>query len=128
MFEIQVPEERYEAAISLIVAANYNCVTDDEGKDGCANPQDSDFNFKRDDDYMQVRIADLTTSFNKELLRQAVTDRGAKSKVAMECGDVFLCGFEDKQDQIFEASAAHAEPQRGGNGQITEQGLVNLSQ
>ena len=31
----------------------------------------------------------------------------------MECGDVFLDGFEDKQDQIFEASAAHAEPQRG---------------
>ena len=31
----------------------------------------------------------------------------------MECGDVFLDGSEDKQYHKFEASSAHAEPQRG---------------
>ena len=113
MFILQVSKERYEATISSIVAANYNCVTGDKGKDKCANPQDGEFNFIRDNDYMQAEIVDLTVCFDKELLRWAVTNGGAKSKVAMECGDVFLDGFEDKQDQIFEASAAHAEPQRG---------------
>ena len=96
-----------------IVAANYNCVTDDEDKDECVNPQDGDFKFVRDNNYMQAGIADLTACFDQELLRRAATDRGAKSKVTMECGDVFLVGLEDRQDQIFEISAAHAEPQRG---------------
>ena len=58
-------------------------------------------------------ITDLTACFNKDLIQQAITDRGAKSKVSMECGDVFLDEFEDKQDQIFKASATHAEPHRG---------------
>ena len=31
----------------------------------------------------------------------------------MECDDVFLDGFEDKQDQISKAFVVHAEPQRG---------------
>ena len=78
VFELQVSEERYEAAISSIVAANYNCVIDNKGKDGCANPQDGDFDLIRDNDYMQAGIADLTACFDKELLRQAVTNRGAK--------------------------------------------------
>ena len=111
VFELQVSEERYEAAISSIVAANHNCVTDDEGKDFCSNLQGGDLDFVRDDDYMQAGIADITACFDEELLRRAVTEREEKSKVAMEAGDIFLDGFEDKHDPIFTTSAAHAEPQ-----------------
>ena len=39
----------------------------------------------------------------------------------MECGDVFLGGFEDKQDHIFEASAVHAKTQRGVTTEILRQ-------
>ena len=109
VFELQISKERYEAAISSIVATNHNCVTDNKDEDEYANPQDGDFDFIRDNTYMQVGIADLTACFVKELIRRAVTDRGVKLKVAMECGHVFLDGFVDKQDQLFEASAAHAE-------------------
>ena len=75
VFELQVSEERYEAASSSIVAENVNCVTVDEDKKECANPQDGDFDFIRDDHYMQVGIADLTACFGGEFLQQAVTDR-----------------------------------------------------
>ena len=42
VFELQVSDERYEAAISSIVAADHNYVTDSEGEDSCSNPQDGD--------------------------------------------------------------------------------------
>ena len=62
---------------------------------------------------MQAVIADLTACFDKQFPRRAATDKGAESKVAMEFCDVFLDGFEDKQDQISKAPTAHAERQQG---------------
>ena len=66
MFEPQVSEERYEAATSSIVAANHNCVIDNEDEDACANPQDCDFDFTRDNNYMLAGITDLTAYFDKK--------------------------------------------------------------
>ena len=59
--EIQVSEERYECAISSIVATNYDNPEegDFEPREGC-NPQDGCMDFVRDDDYMQSAVADLT--------------------------------------------------------------------
>ena len=113
MFELQVSEERYKAGISSIVAANHNYVTDSEDEDLCSNPQDGDLDFVRDDACMEAGIVDLTACFDEELLQRAVTDRGARSKVAMESGNIFLDGFKDEDDLIFTTSVAHAEQQRG---------------
>ena len=79
----------------------------------CSNPQDGAFDFVRDENYMQAQFVDLTEYFDKELIQQSVTDRGAKSKVAMKCGDVFLDGFEDKHAPICITSVVDAGPQRG---------------
>ena len=40
VFELQVSKERYEAAISSIIADNHNYVKDSEDEDSCSNPQD----------------------------------------------------------------------------------------
>ena len=66
----------------------------------------------RDDDYMQAGIADLTACFDEELLRRAVTERAAKSKVAMEAGSIKLDDVSE-DESIFQSSAAHAETPMG---------------
>ena len=48
VFEFHVSEERCETVISSIVAANHNCVTDNEDEEVCSNPQDDDLDFVRD--------------------------------------------------------------------------------
>ena len=62
---------------------------------------------------MKTRVPIRRMVFDEELLRRAVTERGARSKVAMESGNIFLDRFKDEDDPIFITSAAHAEPQRG---------------
>lgn len=57
VFELEISEERHEAAISSTVTANHNCVIDDEGEDSCSNFQDGDLDFVRDDNYLQAGIA-----------------------------------------------------------------------
>jgi hypothetical protein len=61
---------------------------------------------------MQAGIADLTACFDEELLRRAVTDRAAKSKVEMEAGNVKL-GDTSEDETIFHSSVAHAETPMG---------------
>ena len=62
---------------------------------------------------MQAAVADLTGCFDKELLWRAVTERGAKSKIAMESGNIYLYGFNNNEDDsIFELAAAHAKRQK----------------
>ena len=59
-------------------------------------------------------MADLTGCFDKELLRRAVTERTAKSKIAMVSGNITFEGFKDNEnDSIFELAAAHAETPNG---------------
>ena len=59
-------------------------------------------------------VADLTGCLDEELLRRAVTERTAKSKIAMESGNITLEGFDDDEDDsIFELSAAHADTPKG---------------
>ena len=42
-----------------------------------------------------------------------MTEHTAKSKIAMESGNITLEGFDNDEDEyIFELSAAHAENQR----------------
>jgi hypothetical protein len=82
------------------------------GEDSCSNPQDGDLDFVRYGNYMQAGIAHLTAFFDEVLLCRAVTDRGSKSKVDMEGGNMFLDGFEDRHNPIFTTSASYAEPQR----------------
>ena len=68
VFELQVSEERYEAATSSLVAANHNCVTDNEGAEACSHPQDGNLDFIRDDNCTHAGVADLAVCFDKELL------------------------------------------------------------
>ena len=76
IYELRVSQERYESAISSIVANNDTCVfTSNEEKIYCYNPQHDDMDFIRDDDYMQAGISDLMTCFNEELLCKSVTER-----------------------------------------------------
>ena len=60
----------------------------------------------------------LNSVFDKELLQHAVNDRGAKSKIATESGELFIHGLEEQINSIFSASATHAKLQRG---ETTEQ-------
>ena len=63
---------------------------------------------------MQAAVADLTGCFDEELIRRAVTERTAKSKIAMKSGNITLEGFKDNEDDsIFELAAAHAETPKG---------------
>ena len=63
---------------------------------------------------MQAALADLTGCFDEELLQRSVTERGAKSKIAMESGNISLDGFKNNEDDaIFELAAAHAETPKG---------------
>ena len=63
---------------------------------------------------MQAAVADLTSCFDGELLRRDVTERGAKSKISMESGNISLDDFKNNEDDaIFELAAAHAETQKG---------------
>ena len=71
VFEISMSEERYEAAVSSIVAANYSNPQDGSsflGHDGLlCNPQDGDAAFNTDDDYIQSALIDTSTIYNDEL-------------------------------------------------------------
>ena len=72
------------------------------------------FYFIRDDDCMKAVVAYLTGCFDEELLRRAVTERGAKYKITMESGNIFLDGFKNNEDDaIFELAAAHSETPKG---------------
>ena len=109
--EIDVSAERYEFAISSIVARNYD---DTDGIMLGAHPRDGDSAFLTDDDFMQAGIADLSACFNEELLCKAVNDRTVKGKLAMEAGSIFIDDFlNDDEDFVFESSAAHAETPKG---------------
>ena len=109
--EINVSAERYEFAISSIVARNYD---DTDGIMLGAHPRDGDSAFLTDDDFMQAGIADLSACFNEELLCKAVNDRTVKGKLAMEAGSIFIDDFlNDDEDFVFESSAAHAETPKG---------------
>ena len=114
VFELQVSEEQYEADISSIVGENETGafkLGDDDDPSSVINEY---FDFVRDEDYMQAAVADLTGCFDEELLRRAVTERTAKSKIAMESGNITLEGFKDNEDDsIFELAAAHAETPKG---------------
>ena len=98
VFELQVSEEQYEAAISSIVGANdtgafkYDEVVDTPSV--INDYLESKADFLRDDDYMQAAVADLTGCFDEELLRRAMTERTAKSKIAMKYGNTTLEGFD----------------------------------
>ena len=118
VFELQVSEEQYEAAISSIVSSNdTGAFKYDEAVDSCSMIKyyfESKAYSIRDDDYMQVAVADLDGCLDEELLRRAVTERTAKSKIAMESGNITLEGFDDDEDDsIFELSAAHADTPKG---------------
>ena len=108
--EINVSAERYEFAISSIVAKNYD---DTDGIMLGAHPRDGDSAFLTDDDFMQAGIADLSACFNEELLCKAVNDRTVKGKLAMEAGSIFIDDFLNDEDFVFESSAAHAETPKG---------------
>ena len=63
---------------------------------------------------MQAVVEDLNGWLHEELLRRAVTERTAKSKIAMESGNITLEGFNnDDDDSIFELSEAHLETPEG---------------
>ena len=63
---------------------------------------------------MQAAVADLTGCLDEELIRRAVTEHAAKSKISMESGNITLEGFDnDEDDSIFELSAAHAGTPKG---------------
>ena len=108
--EINVSAERYEFAISSIVARNYD---DTDGIMLGAHPRDGDSAFLTDDDFMQAGIADLSACFNEELLCKAVNDRTVKGKLAVEAGSIFIDDFLNDEDFVFESSAAHAETPKG---------------
>ena len=117
-FELQVSEEHYESAISSIVGANdTGAFKYDEAVDSSSMRNDyfeSRADFVRDDYYMQAAVVDLTGFLDEELLRRAVTERTAKSKIAMESGNIALKGFDDDEDDsIFELSAAHVDTPKG---------------
>ena len=68
VFEISMSEEKYEAAVSLIVAANYS-----NPQDGCgfldgdglpSNTQDGDTAFNQDDDFIQSALMGKSTIHN----------------------------------------------------------------
>ena len=114
IFELQASEEQYETAIISIIVTNNRCViklNDDVDTHSVLNDY---FDFIRDDDYMQATVADLTGYFDEELLRRSVTERGAKSKIAMASGNISLDGFKNNEDDaIFELAAKHAETPKG---------------
>ena len=120
VFEINVSEERYEAAVSSIVAQN--CTQPLVGGPAVeANPQCSDNEFNRDDDVYKAAISELSVCFDEDLMCRAVNDRCAKSKLAMEAGSTNVQDITE-DDGIFELSAAHAETPKG----ITAQHLSNV--
>ena len=114
VFKLQVSEEQHETAISSIVATQDTCAfTSNNHGDPCLVIND-DLDFIRDDDYMQTAVADLTGCFDEELRQKAVNERAAKSKIAMESGNISLDSFKKNEDDaIFELAAAHAETPKG---------------
>ena len=111
IWEINVSAERYEYAISSIVARNYDNTDEIMLK---ADPRRGEAAFLMDDDFMQAGIADLSACFNEELLLKAVNERAVKGKLAMEAGSICLDDFlNDDDDSIFESSATHAETPKG---------------
>ena len=50
---------------------------------------------------MQAAVEDLTVCFDEKLLRRSVTERGAKSKIAMESGNISLDGFKKNEDDTI---------------------------
>ncbi len=99
-------------AIILIMAANY-CNPQDGGiSPPKYNPQYGYCDFNQDDDIMQAGIVDLSACFDDTLFCQALNERVAKSKVAMEAGSV---NVEDvtEDDSVFELFAAHADSPKG---------------
>ena len=114
IFELQVYEKQYEAAINSIVGTNKTRVfksSDDVDPHSVFNKYSD---FIRDDDCMQATVADLIGCFEEELLQRAMTEQGAKSKIAMEYGNISLYGFNNNEDDaIFELAATHAETPKG---------------
>ena len=109
--EIKVSEERYEAAVSSIVANN--CGNPQEGEVILSsNPQDGNASFNRCDDAMQAAVADLTACLDEDLLNEAVSKRLAQSKIAMEAGSINVEAVPE-DDGIFELSATQADTARG---------------
>ena len=66
VFEISVTEEKYEAAISSIVAQG--CFNPQDGQHPmvCSNPQDGDSDFNLDDDVYKAAISDLSLCYDED--------------------------------------------------------------
>ena len=108
--DINVSTDRYEYAISSVVARNYEGI--DEVMLGEPNPQDGDSAFNMDDDFMQAGIADLSACFNEELFSKAVTERAMQGKRAMEAGSVCLDDL-DALDLVDEPEFLHIKELTG---------------
>ena len=79
--ELQVSEERCEAAISSIVNDNDISIFQSDAIIGdCANHQDGEMYFNHNNDFMQAGIADLKACFNDEIFFRVVNERGEQSK------------------------------------------------
>ena len=79
----------------------------------CANPQDEEMDFNRNDDIMQAGIADLTACFDDELIHRMANRCGEQSKVAIEAGSIVLDGLNDDDNEPFKSAAAHAKTPKG---------------
>ena len=108
---INVSVERYEAAISSIVARNHEDPSDSCASEAC-NPQEGYEDFIRDDDVLKAAVAEMSVCYDDDLFCKAVTERVKHSKIAMEAGDVRLEDITSDVDvcQIF---ATQAEKPKG---------------
>ena len=110
--DINISAERYESAISSVMARNHDRI--DEVMLGVGNPQDEDSAFLVDNNFMQARIANLSACLNEELFGKILTDRTVKGKLAMEVGSICIDNIcSNCDDLMFESSAAHAETPKG---------------
>jgi len=106
VFELNVSVERYEAAISSIVASYPS------------NPQHAheshhlEHAFNRDDDVMQAAVSELSACYDESLLAQALNERCMRGKIAMEAGSANVIELDEDVD-LFEAFATHAETPKG---------------
>ena len=109
---IQVSVEKYEAAVSSVVAQNHCNPQDGDSLMPECNPQDGDVEFLRDDDYMRAAISDVSPCYDEVLFNRSVRERASMSKLAMESGCPTV---EDvtKDDSIFELCATKTSILRG---------------
>ena len=117
--EICVTQERYEAAVSSIVAKNHGDPAEEPAHE--SNPQDGDSDFIRDDDVIASALAGLSHCWDDDLFCREVNERVGKSKVAMEAG---CLDIEDMTDDpsVLEIFSTTADKPRG----VTSQQLSKV--